>query len=79
MDRRTLGRALWTQFLLGQATMAGIITTFQDWMGLDGYAEYIQAAWIHVHWSIPAVLTLALIAFAAATTHRIKREFRQQR
>lgn len=37
-------------FVLGMITMLCMISLFQDWMGLEGYIEYLRDHWFDIWW-----------------------------
>lgn len=45
-------------FMAGVTTHAGITMARQDWMGLEGYIEYLHGAWVDLHWLAGASIAL---------------------
>lgn len=52
-------------FVRGMGFTAALFMLIQDWMGLEGYIEYLRGAWINLPWWVGGGLALliGLVAF----------------
>lgn len=50
-------------FFYGLGFWAGIHMLIQDWMGLEGYIEYLREAWINLPWWVGASAAAMCVVF----------------
>lgn len=65
MGMKPLNLLLWkaytTGIMVGALAATGIYSLIQDWMGPEGYVEYVQNHWVSASWTVPIALASLLI------------------